>query len=86
MTAMPPIVDREPGRSRERAAGPGEGTPHPRVDAIAEVPLIDTFQGPVAAVCVGAVAQRLLGAVKGDREPPRSRSASLAGDPDRALS
>ena len=63
---MPPIVDREPGRSRERAAGPGGGA-HPR--AIAEVPLIDTFQGPVAAVCVGAVAQRLLGAVKGDREP-----------------
>ena len=85
MTAMPPIVDREPGRSRERAAGPGEGI-HPRVDAIAEVPLIDTFQGPVAAVWVGAVAQRLLGAVKGDREPPRSRSASPAGDPYRALS
>ena len=85
MTAMPPIVDRETWQEQRTRSGSGRKA-HPRVDAIAEVPLIDTFQGPVAAVCVGAVAQRLLGAVKGDREPPRSRSASPAGDPERALS
>ena len=64
MAAMPPIVDGEPGRSRERAAGPGEGA-HPRVDAIAEVPLIDTFQGPVAAVCVGGGGTAALGSGEG---------------------